>query len=599
MSGFLFAFSIGPVQEFIAAGRKTRDLWFGSELLSSVARSVALGLNNQGATLIFPSAAAALDENAPVANKILAIVTDRPSELGKEMRRRAQATVNAHLADVRQRFPTLPAPVDWPLAERQVASLLELASAWVPHDPDEYQTRRQQVERLLSGRKALRDFAPAPGADGVPKSALDPARETVLHWNGRRPATTQYGIRPGEQLDGVSLVKRLATPRRFVSVSRVAIDPFIRRLKQRDGERHLEGLRVAAHELERLGLAERFQATGHLAHYGAFPFDTQAFYGDGAEDPEVVTADQKAASAAFFKKVTEARQALKLGELSPYLAILAADGDHMGELISAQGSVEKHQRLSDQLAEFARAAQSIVAAHFGAPIYSGGDDVLALLPLDTALHCADRLQASFTQLVDTGQPGRQAHLSVGVALGHYGELLSIGSAIGRDGEPSPDLIGWARDAERAAKCPRNALAVSLHTHSGGAESTTTVASWDDHPVSTRWERWIDWHQRDALPDGAAYELRALARELVGLSPQLASDLAAREATRILLRKRAERGQRPLASADLNFLVARIRGATHPHTELAVLADELIIARRLARTLALSGWAPALVPGGVA
>ena len=42
---YLLALSLGPVQEFIAAARKTRDLWFGSELLSGAARAAALSLH--------------------------------------------------------------------------------------------------------------------------------------------------------------------------------------------------------------------------------------------------------------------------------------------------------------------------------------------------------------------------------------------------------------------------------------------------------------------------------------------------------------------------------------------------------------------------
>ena len=37
----LLAISVGPVQEFIAAARRTRDLWFGSYLLSEISRAVA------------------------------------------------------------------------------------------------------------------------------------------------------------------------------------------------------------------------------------------------------------------------------------------------------------------------------------------------------------------------------------------------------------------------------------------------------------------------------------------------------------------------------------------------------------------------------
>lgn len=51
----LLAISIGPVQDFIAAARRTADLQAGSELLVGVAKTLAKTLAEQGAVLIFPA----------------------------------------------------------------------------------------------------------------------------------------------------------------------------------------------------------------------------------------------------------------------------------------------------------------------------------------------------------------------------------------------------------------------------------------------------------------------------------------------------------------------------------------------------------------
>jgi hypothetical protein len=50
----LIAISVGPVQEFIAAARRTRDLWFGSYLLSEISKAVAQSVQDHGGRLIFP-----------------------------------------------------------------------------------------------------------------------------------------------------------------------------------------------------------------------------------------------------------------------------------------------------------------------------------------------------------------------------------------------------------------------------------------------------------------------------------------------------------------------------------------------------------------
>ncbi len=48
MSGHLLAVTVGPVQDFIAAARRTRDLWFGSYLLSEISKAAAKAVRKHG-----------------------------------------------------------------------------------------------------------------------------------------------------------------------------------------------------------------------------------------------------------------------------------------------------------------------------------------------------------------------------------------------------------------------------------------------------------------------------------------------------------------------------------------------------------------------
>lgn len=45
---YLMAFAIGPVQEFIASARRSRDLWFGSWLLSEMSSARDFFRNQKG-----------------------------------------------------------------------------------------------------------------------------------------------------------------------------------------------------------------------------------------------------------------------------------------------------------------------------------------------------------------------------------------------------------------------------------------------------------------------------------------------------------------------------------------------------------------------
>ncbi len=134
-----------------------------------------------------------------------------------------------------------------------------------------------------------------------------------------------------------------------------------------------------------------------------------------------------------------------------YFAVLAFDGDDMGKWVSGEkappfrtqladyvdadgvrkGALEYFERIraddflntprlltpsyhlqfSQALSNFALyAAPRVVAAHKGRLIYAGGDDVLAMLPADTALACANDLQRVFRGLAPNIECGiRAAH----------------------------------------------------------------------------------------------------------------------------------------------------------------------------------------------
>ena len=82
---YVLQIHIGPVQSFIAAARRSRDLWFGSWLLSELSKAAAKSIaENKGEginALVFPAPASLEDLAANsalnVANKIVAVVNGR------------------------------------------------------------------------------------------------------------------------------------------------------------------------------------------------------------------------------------------------------------------------------------------------------------------------------------------------------------------------------------------------------------------------------------------------------------------------------------------------------------------------------------------
>ncbi len=167
----LLAISLGPVQELISAARRTRDLWFGSHLLSEVSRAVAKKVEEDG-RLIFPASSTA--DN--VANVILAELNAADP---KTVALKAKEAANAcWLSFAEEAWREASGVIQSDIWNDQVGDVIEFYAAWVARSTD-YLRDRAFLMRLLAGRKNCRDFLPAKGRAGVPKSSLDGQRESV------------------------------------------------------------------------------------------------------------------------------------------------------------------------------------------------------------------------------------------------------------------------------------------------------------------------------------------------------------------------------------------------------------------------------------
>ncbi len=107
---------------------------------------------------------------------------------------------------------------------------------------------------LLRGRKDIRDFSAWKGETLVAKSPLDGARESVL-----LPGyvfSSNIRIKKGEALDIVGVVKRTAGDERFPSVSRVAVDGWIRNIVKTEPDA-LQEIKEACEKLAKAGVISR------------------------------------------------------------------------------------------------------------------------------------------------------------------------------------------------------------------------------------------------------------------------------------------------------------------------------------------------------
>jgi CRISPR-associated protein Cmr2 len=592
MRGSLLLLAIGPVQDFIAAARRTRDLWYGSHLLSELSRTAARELVVRGAALVFPALESGDSELEPctgplratgtqplsIANKLIAEVPEdaEPEELARCARAAVMLFWENLAGQVKRECSGLVANGTDHVWTEQIATFVEFAAAWTPLDSG-YATALGAIEAALAGRKNLRDFLPWENLRGaVPKSTLDGARETVLRRPGDRDAALAKRFRIGdaEQLDAVGLVKRAGgKPDQFVPIVNVAFAPWLVLAREAN-----------PHEFHALEAATR-EAQLARVHRDDLPCG-RAFATDASvllpSRWEAIFKEQRLVGAPKAWGEENVRPLLQhLSEPYPYVACLVADGDHMGRAIQQLGTAEAHRTFSRALAGFAGDARTIVEQeHLGVLVYSGGDDILAFLSLAEAMACADNLRRKFSDSMSVACAGldfrERPTISIGLGIGHVMESMG-------------DLLELGREAEKVAKlgdavgADRNALSVVLDKRSGG---------------TLRWRaRWNDWDgdpvgriAADAkllnatLSSKKVYEIAALLSRL----PVPADDLSAgwgtvlmREIDRSLSRTHA--GEAALRSGDVGLRLDSSQGYARLHATAAAWVNRLLIASTFARS----------------
>jgi hypothetical protein len=235
----------------------------------------------------------------------------------------------------------------------------------------------------------------------------------------------------------------------------------------------------------------------------------------------------------------DADEELSASEGERYFAVLAFDGDDMGKWVSGDktptfatqlaeyhggGSLEYfkrsahagkfasfletprplspgyHLQFSECLSNFAvRCVHRIVEAFDGRLIYAGGDDVVALLPADTALACARELRNAFCGEELTAGPNhrlRQKSPGFLTSKNYQGDggveipfavpgpkaSASVGIAIAHFKSPLQDAVRAAHAAQKRAKGnpDKDAVAVTVLKRSG--ETVEWSARWADGGV---------------------------------------------------------------------------------------------------------------------
>lgn len=467
---FLLNISITPVQEFIAEARKTRDLWIGSYLLSFITfKALEPFINNKNCEIIYPAFEKSpfckrktnhdSDVELQVAslpNHFLVIVPENDLEtLVNESKRTYEKFWNDNTQKVKNHIKNQFSKIDndWDfLWDDQIKDHWQYMWVATPIGEEEitnnYLKKVQEIQRFLEERKLTRTFSQWKGSLAIKcnqcghREVLGPKQlvKNSAFWNSVH-ANNKAKIRKGDRLCSICLIKRflrssdildfLKEPD-FISTLDIAVIPFKNKLQEKLNQDQKYSLIKAANELwKAIGfdelLSEIHQISGDLLYIDEItPEKLVKEYFPELKDKEI--SDKKRELEHLSNNLkTLLKQISKEHNAKPskYYAVLFMDGDNIGKWLSGAlpaGSdsftIEKHRDLSKKLGELGVKVMPREARLFSArPVYSGGDDLLVLSPLDSILILTSKLREKYS----SEGINSKATTSAGIIIAHYSE----------------------------------------------------------------------------------------------------------------------------------------------------------------------------------
>ena len=511
-----FHFTLGPVQGFVSQARRTRDFWAGSFLLSWLSGVAMAATKKLGGRIEFPIPPEGYldwiegngNGDAPrqgsIPNRFKATV---PNSFDGKLIEQA----------VREAWIKLAEQV-WRSDLQQISSAATSA-VWARQNENFWEiswaiTEDVSASNLLDRRKNWRNHVPPPepgvkcvimegwqelsGIEAMDKNGNDARRG---FWEQVRAAykNCETDFAEGEMLCALAFVKRRFA-RYFQDFSAnivlgqqslnlkgwqletgmpsVAYMAAVRWLEQ--VVRHSDQDKVA--KLFEIGQqmvgrdewdvrikclheavsAKRLDHVYKAERRKLIALDGSLFFTHARENMKRQKVEELRQSVEEFESILKSLD-LKDKSPTPFYAVLLMDGDSLGVQMSKQ---ENQQKIANALNEFTSQVPEVVHQNNGFLIYAGGDDVLALLPLEDALPCALACRHTYTQAffgtgINTSLSGAVLYAHVKTALG---EVLRQAHCVlddeakdgaGRDAiavrvlKPGGDHLTWAQPWEIA------------------------------------------------------------------------------------------------------------------------------------------------------
>ena len=510
---YLFLFTIGPVQSFIAQARKTRDLYAGSAIISDLIYAAIEKVDellsttekkNGDTYIIFPHKKSESKPNRFLAKiPAGAIPAGNIHEFCKAVETatrkkwltiaieafqnakltNGQAVIDKKLLDMLS-FERCQSELNKisTVVEKQLIEFPDIYWVAIPFsEGKDYKEAYDKVNRLMGGVKNVRKFCQLSEPAGR-KCSLDGERNAIFYRSddkGNRPAfmdwdkdepnkkqitkipdAVAFNLKPNEALSAVSLVKRFYESKEysgnkaFPSTAKIALMHALHQIEMSHDKDILQEYKNIFDKLFDEQLCYEENLTENYFKKNGIP---------NVLLPKAINSHNELQKVFKINKVSFQR----------YYGIITFDGDSFGKLwlgedLEDDQQLERFQiTLAKHLHTFGQEAKKILNHPKGITVYAGGDDFLGFVHLKYLFVVMRELRFAYTKLIETpikkefkDSFTRSITFTAGVAIAHYKEPLSV-------------VLGEARAAEKAAKKAfenddKNAFSLSVLKHSGEA-----------------------------------------------------------------------------------------------------------------------------------
>jgi CRISPR-associated protein Cmr2 len=430
-------FTFGPVQSFVAQARRTRDLYAGSLMLSYLAMEAMRAAH--GGRIILPhfdtlTEVAQSSDHATAPNRFIA-------EFDSDSEATAADAGHAATLALRDAWRHIADGVWNRYLEKAVAHGRQTAEIWA-RQRDHFWNISWVVgpagaTNVLDRRKNWQTHEPpAEGGDhcvlmghlqelsGFIRSKQ--RAEQDAFWNAVREGTPDLDLEPNERLCAVAFIKRFfpsiaeetigrkLNAQGWPSTVTIAALPWMRAIVTREDFCVKAKAYADAATAEQGATLRSWCRIRLLREYPATAGRFRELSGNFLNRTALANADDtplrdEARRPALLRALHELESADRAGN---FYAVLVMDGDSMGALIGKHGPAA----VTSALTQFATRVPDVVAAHDGVCVYAGGDDLLALLPLDRALDAASAAHRLYVESFGADIP---ATVSAAIVFAHY------------------------------------------------------------------------------------------------------------------------------------------------------------------------------------